>query len=153
MVSGELQAICGAPEWAAILKQAGTHVDLISLNDAFPAMAQAILASDQIIKMRPTVIRKFVRATLKAVKEIETDYREASKIYISALPQYIGKETLIEETLRYYATQVYPVQTPSVLGAFDKERIAAVQRFYLTNGIVAKAVPIDQLFTNEFVAP
>lgn len=151
MQSGDLHAVCGAPEWAASIASVGTPVEMISLTGAFPAMAQAILASDQTIKTRPEVIRKFVRATLKAVRDIESDYRAAAKVYIAAVPQHAGKEAFIEEIFQHYATKVYPMNGGAKLGTFDRARVETVQKFYLANGIVSKAVPLDELFTNEFV--
>jgi NitT/TauT family transport system substrate-binding protein len=35
--------------------------------------------------------------------------------------------------------------------ALDPERIAAVQKFYLDSGIVTTAVPVEDLYTNDFV--
>ena len=151
MVSGDLQAICGAPEWAATLGQAGTAVDTISLTNAFPAMAQAILASDETIKRKPDVIRKFVRATLRAVKDIESDYRAAAKVYIAAVPQHQGKEAFIEEIFQHYVASVYPMTGGAKLGTFDSARVETVQKFYVANGLITKAAPLGDLFTNEFI--
>jgi NitT/TauT family transport system substrate-binding protein len=33
----------------------------------------------------------------------------------------------------------------------DPKRLAAVQTFYVKEGIVPKATPIDELYTNQFV--
>ncbi len=48
-------------------------------------------------------------------------------------------------------TLVYPEGENQPLGTFDPERIQAVQDFYLENGIVQTAVPVEDLYTNEFV--
>ena len=37
------------------------------------------------------------------------------------------------------------------LGQFDKARMEKVDKFYLDNQIVEKAVPIEESFTNQFV--
>ena len=34
---------------------------------------------------------------------------------------------------------------------FDPERIAAVQKFYVDSGSVQPAVPVEDLYTNDFV--
>jgi len=151
MVSGELQAICGAPEWAVLLEQAGTPVEVFQINRAFPAMAQAILASDSIIKQRPKAVAGFVHATLKAVREIMADPAAAAKAFVAAVPQQADKEKMVEAVLRHYAEAVYPVEPGRTLGAFDPKQVATVQQFYLKNDIVRKAVPIDELYTNQLV--
>lgn len=53
--------------------------------------------------------------------------------------------------LRRYAKLVYRTDRPSDLGKFDPARLDAVQRFYLKHDIIPKAVPIADLYTNEFV--
>ncbi|MDB5405239.1 MAG: nitrate transporter substrate-binding protein [Rhodospirillales bacterium] len=153
MISGDLQAICGAPEWAVAIERAGVPVTINTIDAAFPAMAQAILASDKIIAERPTLVAGFVRATLKAVREVMADPAAATTEFIAAVPQHKGKEDEIGEVLRRYATGVYAVARPEDLGKFDEKRVASVQKFYLDKGIIATAVPVTDLFTNQFIGP
>ncbi|MFC6669850.1 ABC transporter substrate-binding protein [Marinobacterium aestuariivivens] len=70
MISGDIQAMSGVPEWVAAVQGAGIEVDVFNINDIFPAMAQAMLASDDTIAKRPEAVQGFVKATLKAVREI-----------------------------------------------------------------------------------
>lgn len=151
MISGSLNAISGPPEWAANIEAAGVAVDILEIEPVFPAMAQAILASDKTIKEKPQVIRGFVRATLKAVGEIMANPEQASKDYVAAVPQHAGKEKQMEDIMRRYNTMVYRVANPADLGKFDEKRLAAVQKFYIDNQIVQTAVPIKDTFTNEFI--
>jgi len=39
-----------------------------------------------------------------------------------------------------------------VLGQFDPERVAALQEFYLEQGIIADKLDVNDVFTNQFVA-
>lgn len=151
MIAGDIQVICGAPEWALNIERAGVPVDVLPIDGAFPAMAQAIMASDKIIKERPGVVRGFVRATLKAVREISQDPAAAAKAFIAAVPQQRENEAGIAEMMRRYARTVYPVGEGKTLGEFDLQRVAAVQKFYVENKIIGKATPVSELFTNEFV--
>ena len=151
MISKDLVAISGVPEWTAAIEAAGIGVDIYPINQIFPAMAQAILASDETIAKRPQVVRGFSAATLRALRDIVADPATAAKDYVAAVPQHAGKEALIENILRRYVTLVYPVAKPEDLGKFDSARLAAVQKFYVDNGIVQTAVPIDTVYTNDFV--
>ena len=36
-------------------------------------------------------------------------------------------------------------------GEVDADRLAAVQKFYVSQGIVPKEAPLSELFTNQFV--
>ena len=53
--------------------------------------------------------------------------------------------------MRAYANLIYPEGQDQPLGTFDPERIAAVQKFYVDSGIVQTAVPVEDLYTNDFV--
>ncbi|QDJ08210.1 ABC transporter substrate-binding protein [Roseomonas mucosa] len=152
MGSGGIVAMSGVPEWAVTVERAGVPVNVMAIDRIFPAMAQAILASDRIIAERPAVVRGFVQATLRAVKEIAADPVAAARTYVEAVPSQAENLAANEEILRRYATLIYAVNDRPDFGSFDPARIAAVGRFYLEHGIVQKAVPVEDTYTNEFVA-
>ncbi len=107
------------------------------------------MASEDKIKKDPESIRKFVRATLKALSDIREDPDGAAKTYVEAVPTYKGREALVKKVLSYYASHVYPGQ--SQLGEFDAQRVEALQDFYAESGIITQKSPVESLFTNEFV--
>jgi len=150
-IAGKLQAFSGVPEWIAAVEGAGVAMEQMPMDAVFPAMAQAIIASDETIAERPEMVDGFVDAVLRAVRDIMDDPAAAAATFTEAVPQHAGKEAQIEAILRAYATLVYPEAEGQPLGAFDPERIAAVQAFYLDKDIVQNAVPVDDLYTNEFV--
>lgn len=147
--AGKADAMAAVPDWIASVTDAGIKIKIFSSDDFFKSMAQAILVADDTIQKRPDVVRKLVRATLKGMQDIMKDPAAAARDYISAVPQHKGKEAYIEAVFRLYNTYVYPGQT--VVGTIDAERLAAVQQFYVKEGIVPKAVPVADLFTNQFV--
>ena len=147
--AGKADAMAAVPDWIASATDAGAKVKIYSSDDFFKSMAQAILVADDTIQKRPDVVRKLVRATLKGMQDIMKDPAAAARDYVSAVPQHKGKEAYVEAVFRLYNTYVYPGQT--VVGTIDAERLAAVQQFYVKEGIVPKAVPVADLFTNQFV--
>ncbi len=151
MISGDLQAISGVPEWTAGIQAAGVAVDVFEIESVFPAMAQAILASDKTIKEKPDTVKRFVRATLKGLREVIANPEQAAKDYVAAVPQHAGKEKAMEDIMRRYGTLVYKTDSPANLGKFDEKRLAAVQKFYVDNGIVQTAVPIKDTYTNDMI--
>jgi NitT/TauT family transport system substrate-binding protein len=153
MISGDVQAISGVPEWAASIRAAGVELGHQPVDTLFPAMAQAIIASDKTIAERPEVVQGVVNAVLRGIEDIMADPAQAAKDYVAALPRYEGQEAMIEGIMRDYATLIYPAGAHGPRGTFDPERIAKVQAFYVDNGIVQTAVPVEELFTNQFVAP
>jgi NitT/TauT family transport system substrate-binding protein len=151
MISGGVDAIMAVPEWTDAIREAGVEVDVIDINDIFPALAQAIMTSDSTAQRRPEVVRGFVTAVLKAVRDCMDDPAAATRDYIAQVPQHRGKEAGIERIIRTYATTVYPTTPPSALGRFNPERLAATQKFYMDNEIIRNAVPVADLYSNDFV--
>ena len=149
VANGNADGMVGAPEMGAVAEEAGTELKWQSTGDFFPGMAQAVLASEDMIKQNPEVIRKFVAATLKSLAEVRDDPEAAAKAYIEAQPAYKGREELVSKVMAYYAKNVYPGQ--KVLGQFNPERVSALQEFYLQQGIIDKKLDVNDVFTNEFV--
>jgi NitT/TauT family transport system substrate-binding protein len=151
MIAKNLDAISGVPEWAAAIEGANVPLDRFAIDTVFPAMAQAIVASDKAIAERPKAVQGFVRATLKGIADIMANPEQASKDYVAAVPQHAGKEKVMEAIMRRYVEQVYAPAPNFKLGQFDADRMSKVQKFYIDNQIVEKAVPIAETFTNQFV--
>lgn len=149
-IAGELDGFVGVPEWIGAIKGAGVALNQMPVDEVFPAMAQAIIASDDTIANRPEVVRGFVKAVLRAIGDINADPAQAAKDYVSFVPQHAGKEAEVEGVMKAYSALIYPAAEGQPLGTFDPARIAAVQKFYVDAGIVQTAVPVDELYSNDF---
>ncbi len=147
--AGKADAMTGVPEWIAEARATGVKLRIMPAYDYFGSMAQAILASDDTIQKRPELVRKVVRATLAGLRDVMTDPKAAARDYVAAMPIYAGREVFVEEVFALYNQYVYPDQ--KVIGVMDATRMAAVQNFYVKEGIVSKATPLTDLFTNQFV--
>ena len=90
-----------------------------------------------------------MRATLKGMADIMADPAGAVADYVKAVPQNAGKEAAMEAVFKLYNEYVYPGQ--AVLGAMDPARLEAVQAFYVKEGFVREALPLNDLYTNQFV--
>jgi NitT/TauT family transport system substrate-binding protein len=112
-------------------------------------MAQGIAASDDIIKQKPDMIRKFVRASLRGMKDVMDNPDKAADEFVSFVPDWKGKEGAVKFAFNMYAKSVYPGQ--KVLGEADEARLAKLQDFYLSKGFIQKPTPVAELYTNEFV--
>lgn len=150
-IAGNLDAMSGVPEWIAAIEGAGVAMEQMPVDEVFPAMAQAIIASDKTIAERPEVVAGFVEAVLRGVRDISEDPAKAAADYVKLVPQHADNVAGIEAILRAYATLIYPEGENQPLGAFDPARIKAVQDFYVSAGLVRNAVPVEDLYTNEFV--
>jgi NitT/TauT family transport system substrate-binding protein len=152
MIAQALDGIMAVPEWPDKIEAAGIPLDYFPTDRIFPAMAQAIMASDKIIKDKPEIVRGFVKAVLQAVHDCIADPAAATRDYVAVVPQHAGKEVQIERILRRYVSEVYHTEPPSALGRFDPERLLTVQKFYLENKIIQTTVPVEDLYTNDFIS-
>ena len=152
MIAGNLDAIMTTPDWTDTIETAGTPLDLFPIDAVFPAMAQAVFGSDETLARKPQQVKGFVKALLKAVRDCIADPVAASRDFIAQVPQHAGKEVEMERILRRYVEDVYRTNPPEALGRFDPERLRTVQRFYVENSIVQTAVPVAELYSNDFLA-
>lgn len=140
--------MAGTADWIAEAEAAGAKVNVHPSGEYFPSMAQAILVSDDAIKNKPETVQKVVRATLKGLKFMLDDPKGSVAAFVQAVPAYAGKEALLERAFALARQHVYAGQ--KVLGQIDGARMDAVQKFYIDEGVVPKATPLDELFTNRF---
>jgi NitT/TauT family transport system substrate-binding protein len=152
MIAKALDATMTVIEWADAIETAGVALDYFRIDKIFPAMPQAILASDTTIKQRPALIAAFVKTQLQAVRDCVDDPAKAARDFVSIVPQYNGREAMVERVLRRYVADVYRTDPPSALGMLDAGRYSIVQSFYLQNKIINTPSPVDTLFTNAFVS-
>ena len=149
VATGKSVGMAGVPDWIPPVEAAGVAIKVIPTDEFFPHMAQAIAASDQIIRDKPDMVRAFVKAALHGMKDIMDDPNAAATDFVKFVPEWTGKEDQVKEAFAYYDKLIYPGQKE--LGAVDPERMAKLQDFYLKAGIIEKKSPVDELFTNQFV--
>jgi len=142
-------AMAGVPDWTVMVMDAGSQVDILPADVYFKSMAQAILASDETIQKNPQLIQKLVRATLKGMRDIMANPKDAAAVYVKHVPVHQGKEANMQKTFEMFNQYVYAKQ--KVPGLMDEARLAELQKFYVTNGVVPKEVPVKDLYTNQFV--
>ena len=149
VAAGKAAGMAGVPDWIPPLQAAGVATRVIPSDAFFPHMAQAIAASDQVIRDRPAMVRRFVAAALHGMKDIMDDPDGAAVDFVRFVPEWQGKEGAVKAAFNYYAKLVYVGQRQ--LGETDVERLSRLQDFYLAKGIISRKTPVDQLYTNEFI--
>ena len=147
--AGKAHAMATTINWGLDARNAGAKIRIIRSDTYFPSMAQAIIASDAMIQKHPELIQKLVRATVRGMEDIMREGEGVVADYLAAVPSMKGKEAFLAENITLYIDYVYKGQ--KVAGAMDPQRLAQVQKFYVSQGIVAKESPLDQLYTNQFV--
>jgi NitT/TauT family transport system substrate-binding protein len=149
VATGKSAAMAGVPDWIPPVQAAGVKVKVIPSDEYFPHMAQGIAVSDQIIKDKPEMVRKFVHAALHGMKDIMDNPDKEADNFVGFVPEWKGKEGAVKFAFNMYATLVYPGQ--KVLGEVNAERLAKLQDFYLAKGFIQKATPVEELYSNAFI--
>ena len=149
VAEGKAQGMAGVPDWIPPITATGVKVRVIPTEQYFPHMGQAIAASDDMIKQKPEMIRKFVHASLRGMKDIMDNPDKTAEEFATIVPEWKGKEAGVKFAFNMYAKDVYPGQ--KVLGEVDPERLTKLQDFYLSKGFIQKKTPVAELYTNEFV--
>lgn len=142
-------AMAAVPEWVAEARAAGANLRIMPAHEYTQSMAQAIIATDEVIQKRPETVRKVVRATLRGLRDLMSNPKGAIPDYVAAMPSFKGREAFVDETFALYNQYVWPGQR--VLGQMDAERLGQLQKTYLSQGIIQKETPVGELFTNQFV--
>jgi len=149
VAAGKSAGMAGVPDWIPPVQATGVKVKVLPTDEFFPHMAQAIGVADDTIRDKPALVRAFVKAALRGMKDVMDDPNKAADDFVKFVPEWTGKEGAIKAALNYYATLVYPGQ--KVLGEINVERLTKLQDFYLAKGIIRQKTPVDELYTNEFV--
>ncbi len=149
VVAGTVDACACTPDWEINVKDGVADVTSLPTKDYFQSMSQAILASDKMIAERPDMVRAIVKATLRGMQYVMDDPAKAALVYVEASPSFKGKEELMKRILANYTERTYRGQ--STLGAMDPQRLANLQKFYKEQGFIDAELPVEQLYSNDFI--
>src|SRR5437764_8596292 len=92
VATGKSVGMAGVPDWIPPVQAAGVKVKVIPSDEYFPHLAQGIGASDDTIKNRPDLVRKFVHAALHGMKDIMDDPNKSADEFVGFVPEWKGKE-------------------------------------------------------------
>ena len=149
VATGKSVGMAGVPDWIPPIQAAGVKVKIIQTDEFFPHMAQGIATSDQFIKEKPEIVRAFVKAALRGMKDIMDNPDMAADDFVTFVPEWKGKEGAVKFALNMYAKLVYPGQKE--LGEVNVERLSKLQDFYLAKGLIQKKSPVEELYSNAFI--
>lgn len=144
-----IDGMVGTVDWGVRAERQGARLDYRSLEDVYPAMAQAIMASDAVIKARPAMIRGFVAATLAAIRAIEQDPAASADAWRALVPDSGYSRDEVIRIFSLLRDNVYG--KPDGLGRFDRRTIARAAAAARVAGLIAASDDGRNSFTNRFV--
>jgi NitT/TauT family transport system substrate-binding protein len=146
----QIDGFVGTVDWGVKSERAGGQLDYRKVDEFYPAMAQAILASETTIAKRPKVLRRFVRATLKMLRQITVDPDMSAKSYEKAVPASGYSHAEIVRIFTLLGSQVYG--DPASVGLFDERAVRAAETELLNRDLIEDRQALDVYYTNSFVA-
>lgn len=144
---GELHAIVGTVDWGVKAERGGVSLCYRPLDPYYPALAQAIMASDAHIARRPEAIRRFVRAVLAAMDDIVRDPDGAASRYLQRTSQADFDIDEVKRVFRLLATHVYGARA----GRFDPQVMARAAVATAQEGLVPAGIDARPSYTNQFI--
>ena len=141
--------MAGVPDWIPPVQAAGVKVKVIPTESFFPHMAQAHRRVRRHHQQKPEMVRKFVKAALRGMKDIMDD-PEKESANSSPSCRMEGQGGRREVRLRH--VRQVGLSGPEGAGRDERRPVSAnCQDFYLAKGFIQKATPVNELYTNEFV--
>lgn len=140
-------AVVYANNEPVVLAQEGMSVNVIAVADYADIVANGLIASEEVIAERPELVRGFVRAFLHGIADTLADPDAAFEIstrYVEGLADNatLGRAVL-EATLPYWQADR--------LGYSEAATWEQSQQVMRDAGLLDETVPVEALFTNEFL--
>ncbi|NNJ10450.1 ABC transporter substrate-binding protein [Chloroflexales bacterium ZM16-3] len=136
-----------------ILRQQGEQVDVLRVADIYDLAANGIVASEALIAQDPQLVRGFIMASLRGLRDTLDNPDEAYTTSLTFIPEaQLGDPTLqrqvLQESLPYWSS----AKTASEgLGFTDADLWAKTEQFMRDAGLLAGPVDVSAAFTNEFI--
>jgi len=131
----------------SILEEEGIAYNILYVSDYSELVSNTLITNETMINEHPERVAAFVKAFLHSLEDVlnepETAF-EICKKYVTGLEENAAAQrTVLEVTLTYWRF--------ADLGHFTPESWAQAQQVMLDAGLITQAVPVESLFTNQFV--
>jgi len=130
------------------LRAQGIAVTELRVSDYAQLASNGILAGEKVIKEDPDLVRAFVGAFLKGLKDTIDDPGEALTISAKYIPNFSELDSDVQKQI--LATSIEQWQAPR-LGYSDPEAWENMQEVLLDMGLISEKMDLSKAFTNEFV--
>ncbi|MBK9714604.1 MAG: ABC transporter substrate-binding protein [Kouleothrix sp.] len=154
LAEGKVQVASGYGNNEPIqLEQQGLKVNVIKVSDFYPLASDGIIASEKLIGDQQDVVRGFVQATLKGMKDTIADPGAAFTTSLAYIPEAQRgdlelQRKVLQATLPYWQSDLTAKEG---LGYTDLASWQATHTFMRDSGLLKSDVDVSKAFTNEFV--
>lgn len=136
-----------------VLRQQGEEVDVLRVADVYNLAANGIVVSERLLADDPDLVRAFVQASLRGLRDTLDNPDEAFELSLKSIPEaQLGDLTLqrqvLQESLPYWRSEQTEAEG---LGFTDAAVWRATEQFMRESGLLAGPVDVDAAFTNAFI--
>ncbi len=153
--NGDTDAIWIYYAWAGIAcEKAGLDFDYFAFTDideVFDYYTPVIVANNAFLKENPEKAKAFIAATKKGYEFAVENPEEAAEILVEGDTTGSLKDSLDFVTASQTWISEKYIDDAASWGVFDAERWNAYYRWVYSEGLIAKEIPEDFGFTNEFL--
>lgn len=141
-------AVVYATNEPLVLAAEGYEPNTILIADFIDLVSNGIITNDQTIAQEPELVQGIVRATLRGIQDTLADPTAAMQIVVDkyvpeAADQLDQQRAVLDASLPFWQND-----TP---GKLPRSAWEASQTFMLDAGLINEAVPLDEVYTDEFV--
>lgn len=124
------------------------YMELRQLDERLDYYTPVIITSDAVIDEDPEMVSAFLRATEKGYKDAIADPDEAAEVLSSHVPDYDPE--MLKLSQEYLADKY--MEDTQVWGEMKDEVWDNYTAFLQEYGVIDKALPAADCYTNEFLA-
>jgi len=130
------------------LRARGIAVTEMRVADYAQLAANGILASEKVIKENPELVRAFVGAFLKGLKDTLANPDEAFTISEKYIPNFSDLDAKVQKQVLTTSIEQWQATRP---GYSDPQAWENMQNVLLDMGLITEKLDLNKAFTNEFI--
>jgi NitT/TauT family transport system substrate-binding protein len=136
-----------------ILRQQGAEVDVLRVADVYDLASNGIVVSEALIAQEPDLVRGFVQASLRGLKDTLENPDEAYELSLTFIPEaQLGDPELQRQVLQESLPYWYSDKTTAEgLGFTDVDTWTKTEQFMRDAQLLSAPVDVAAAFTNEFI--
>lgn len=132
------------------LRLAGRDLNVIRVSDYIDLPSNGLITHEQIIAENPELVQKMNNAMLAAIRYTLANPDEAFAISLAAVPEAGGDNEAANRAVFDASLELWRAADAEI-GRSDPAAWAEAARFMRAMGLIEVDVPVDVLFTNQFV--
>jgi NitT/TauT family transport system substrate-binding protein len=138
------------------LEQQGIKVNVIKVSDFYPLASDGIITAESLIKQQPDLVRGFVQATLKGMRDVIANPDAAFNTALEFIPELKSADAktqdlqrkVLQATLPYWQSDATAKEG---MGFSNAKNWDATYTFMRDSQLLKSDVDLGKAFTNEYI--